>query len=60
MLIIFVDQPSKPQNQSQNDQISLSISSHVAIRIFVYAQPRRKTSAPARGGDGFPHSAEKG
>jgi len=40
---------------------AFQIPHHVAIRIFVYAPPRRKSSLNiGAGGDGFPHSEEKG
>jgi hypothetical protein len=40
---------------------AFQIPHHVAIRIFVYAPPRRKLSLNiGAGADGFPHSVENG
>jgi hypothetical protein len=40
---------------------AFQIPVHVAIRIFVCAPPRRKFALNfGAGGDGFPHSVEKG
>ena len=52
---------SKPRNLSRTIKSAFQIPHHVAIRISVYAPPRRTLSRNiGAGGDDIPHSAEKG
>jgi len=61
VLLIFWISLSKPRINSKMIKSAFQIPHHVAIRIFVCAPPRSKLSLNiGAGGDGFPHSAEKG
>jgi hypothetical protein len=52
---------SKPRIIPKMIKSAFQIPDHVAIHIFVSAPPRRTLSLNiGAGGDGFPHSAEKG
>jgi len=59
--VFFFYQPFNPRIISKMIKSAFQIPHHVAIRIFVYAQPRPKLSLNiGAGGDGFPPREEKG